>query len=75
MAKHDKINQFDDLNRINSDWTGTKYVNTTHELVDFQTDSITRIWRNVETRSFKPHWHYSIEVIMPIENFCCVLVH
>jgi len=75
MAKHDKINQFDDLNRINSDWTGTKYVNTTHELVDFQTDSITRIWRNVETRSFKPHWHYSIEVILPVENYYDVLIN
>lgn len=69
MAKHEKINQFDDLNRINSDWSGAKYINSTHELVAYHNDTIIRIWRNVETRNFKPHWHSSIEIIMPVENY------
>ena len=69
MAKHERINQFDDLNRINSDWSGSKYINTTHELVDYHNNSIIRIWRNVETRDFKSHWHSSVEVVMPVENY------
>ena len=69
MAKHEKINQFDDLNRINSDWSGAKYINSTHELVAYHNDTIIRIWRNVEKNSFKPHWHSSIEIILPIENY------
>ena len=69
MAKHEKINQFDDLNRINSDWSGAKYINSTHELVAYHNDTIIRIWRNTETRGFKSHWHSSIEVILPVENY------
>lgn len=69
MAKHEKINQFDDLNRINSDWSGAKYINSTHELVAYHNDTIIRIWRNDETRGFKSHWHSSIEIILPIENY------
>jgi len=69
MAKHEKINQFDDLNRINADWSGNKYINTTHELVDYHNNSIIRIWRNVETQDFKSHWHSSVEVVMPVENY------
>ena len=68
MAKHEKLNQFDDLNLINSDWSGTKYINSTHELVAYHNDTIIRIWRNVEPRGFKPHWHSSIEIVLPIEN-------
>lgn len=68
MAKHEKLNQFDDLNLINSDWSGTKYINSTHELVAYHNDTIIRIWRNVEPRGFKPHWHSSIEIILPVEN-------
>ena len=69
MAKHEKLNQFDDLNRINSDWSGSKYINSTHEVVAYHNDTIIRIWRNTETVSFKPHWHSSIEIIMPVENY------
>ena len=69
MAKHEKLNQFDDLNLINSDWSGTKYINSTHELVAYHNDTIIRIWRNVESRGFKPHWHSSIEMILPVENY------
>jgi len=75
MAKHEKINQFDDLNLINSDWSGSKYINTTHELVAYHNDTIIRIWRNVETRGFKSHWHSSIEVIMPVENYYDVILN
>jgi len=75
MAKHEKINQFDDLNRINSDWSGAKYINSTHELVAYHNDTIIRIWRNVETRGFKSHWHSSIEVIMPVENYYDVIIN
>lgn len=74
MAKHEKINQFDDLNLINSDWSGMKYVNSTHELVAYHNDTIIRIWRNVETKGFKSHWHSSIEVIMPVENYYDVIL-
>lgn len=69
MAKHEKINQFDDLNRINSDWSGSKYINNTHELVAYHNDTSIRIWRNIETVGFKPHWHSSIEIILPVENY------
>lgn len=68
MAKHEKNNQFERLNWVNSDWSGAKYVNSTHELVAYHNDTTIRIWRNTETRNFKPHWHSSIEIIMPEEN-------
>ncbi len=68
MAKQEKNHQFDNLNIVNSDWPGTIYEDTTHELVNYHNDTTIRIWRNTETRNFKPHWHSSIEIIMPIEN-------
>lgn len=74
MSKHEKLNQFDDLNRINSDWSGSKYINTTHELVAYHNDTIIRIWRNNETRNFKSHWHSSVEIIMPVENYYDVII-
>ncbi len=75
MAKHEKINQFDDLNRINSDWSGSKYINSTHELVAYHNDTIIRIWRNIETRGFKAHWHSSIEIVLPVENYYDVIIN
>ena len=69
MAKLDKMNQLDNLNTINSDWSGAKYVNNTHELVAYHNDTIIRIWRNTEAIGYKPHWHSSIEIIMPVENY------
>ena len=74
MAKHEKLNQFDDLNRINSDWSGAKYINSTHELVAYHNDTIIRIWRNIETIGFKSHWHSSVEIIMPVENYYNVIL-
>ena len=74
MAKHEKLNQFDDLNRINSDWSGIKYINSTHELVDYHNDTIIRIWRNVEKGGFKAHWHSSVEIVMPVDNYYNVIL-
>jgi len=74
MAKHEKLNQFDDLNRINSDWSGAKYINSTHELVAYHNDTIIRIWRNVEKVGFKAHCHSSIEVVMPVENHYDIII-
>ena len=74
MAKHDKLNQFDDLNKINSDWSGAKYINSTHELVAYHNDTIIRIWRNVEKKGFKAHWHTSIEVVLPVENYYDIIL-
>ncbi|MGN0507199.1 MAG: AraC family transcriptional regulator [Lachnospiraceae bacterium] len=68
MAKLDKMNQLENLNIINSDWPGAKYINNTHELVAYHNDTCIRIWRNTESIGYKPHWHSSIEIIMPVEN-------
>ena len=74
MAKYEKTNQFERLNQMNSDWQGTQYINTTHELVTYPNDTAIRIWRNTETHNIKPHWHSSIEIIMPEENHYTVKI-
>lgn len=38
------------------------------EYVDYLKESSIRIWLNKETTSFTRHWHYSVEIIVAIEN-------
>lgn len=43
------------------------------ELVKFLPGSSIRLWYNRERDDFSPHWHYAVEIIMPIENTYTVI--
>ncbi|MCR5503051.1 MAG: AraC family transcriptional regulator [Lachnospiraceae bacterium] len=51
----------------NADWHG-RVINFKEETDIFPQDSYIRIWRNVQTIGFLPHWHDAIEIIIPVEN-------
>ena len=65
MAESKYIDYFS----INSDYIGFRDVHDTHELVSFNNNSTLRIWYNIESSSYDPHWHTALEIIVPLENY------
>ncbi len=43
-------------------------LNGIHETVNYKNDMNTRLYLNVETEDYPPHWHIPFEIIMPVEN-------
>lgn len=52
----------------NSDWKG-RTVKGDYEIVNYQNDTIIRIWYNEQSHCYSPHWHTALEIIMPVENY------
>lgn len=46
-----------------------------HETADYRPNTNIRLYDNVESDNYPPHWHTPIEIIMPLENIytaiCC----
>ena len=49
-------------------------LNGIHETVNYKTNTNLRLYNNVETENYPPHWHTPIEIIMPVENIYSVAV-
>jgi AraC-like DNA-binding protein/mannose-6-phosphate isomerase-like protein (cupin superfamily) len=65
MPKNEKVI----LSGTNNDFKGKiEYDENDREIVDFHDNSSVRIWYNVETHGFKPHWHDAMEILMPVEG-------
>lgn len=60
---------------VNDDFTGTRYLNNTEEVVEYNNSSTVRIWFNEQTYDFDTHWHSALEVIAPSENWYDVTVN
>ncbi len=45
-----------------------EHLEGTHETVNYRTDTLMRIYDNVEDEEYPSHWHTAVEVIMPLEN-------
>ena len=43
-------------------------LNGTHETVNFKENTTLRLYDNTQYENYPPHWHTSLEIIMPIEN-------
>lgn len=72
MANENLIVPFDKdiLNRCRSiaDAMFHRTIEGEQEMVNFLPGSSLRIWYNLENTDFSMHWHYAIEIIMPLEN-------
>jgi AraC-type DNA-binding domain-containing proteins len=44
-------------------------LNKHHETVNYQGIEGVRLYHNIKTDSFPPHWHEEIEVILPLSNY------
>ncbi len=64
--KYSNIQQ--DFYSTNSDFTGSREVKNSQELVEFHNASTIRIWLNEQNIGFPAHWHSAMEIIMPVEN-------
>lgn len=64
--KYSNIQQ--DFYSINSDFTGSREVKNSQELVEFHNASTVRIWLNEQNSGYPAHWHSAMEIIMPVEN-------
>ncbi len=56
-----------DYYSTNSDFTGSREVKNTQEMVEFHDASTIRIWYNEQDYHYPPHWHSAMEIIMPVE--------
>lgn len=64
-----------DFYSINADYTGSRNLEDTQEVVEFHDNSSMRIWYNTQTEDFDTHWHSAIEIIMPVENYYDVVIN
>lgn len=63
------------LNSVaNEDFSGTRNLNNTEELVQARTRSMHRIWLNNLTNGYNEHWHPEMEIIVPIDGYYDVQV-
>ena len=60
---------------VNSDYPGYRNLLNNEELVDFHQGTLHRVWFNVQTASFSPHWHSAMEIILPVENYYDVVIN
>lgn len=56
-------------NSINSDFSGTRTMQSIQEFVEYHGEDAVRIWYNDINASFEPHWHNALEIIVPMENW------
>lgn len=58
----------------NQDYSGTRNMQDTQELIEFRSKSMHRIWLNDLNVSYSAHWHSAIEIILPLENYYDVII-
>lgn len=56
-------------NSINSDFSGTRTMQSIQEFVEYHGEDAVRIWYNDINAGFEPHWHNALEIIVPMENW------
>lgn len=56
-------------NSINSDFSGTRTMQSIQEYVEYHGEDAVRIWYNDINASFEPHRHNALEIIVPMENW------
>lgn len=44
-----------------------------HEIINFRDESLIKFYDNTDNESYPLHWHNSVEIIMPLENFYTVI--
>ena len=44
----------------------------THEIIQYKENTTLRLYDNTEYEDYPPHWHTSLEIIMPLENIYTV---
>lgn len=49
-------------------------LNGMYETINYNDQSVFRLYRNHEPENYPPHWHTGIEIIMPLENWYKVQV-
>ena len=54
---------------INSDFSGTRTLQSIQEFVEYHGEDAVRIWYNDINAGFEPHWHNALEIIVPMENW------
>ena len=53
---------------VNNDFTGSRNVADGHEIVEYHSKSMHRIWLNEQPANYDAHWHSALEIIVPAEN-------
>lgn len=62
--------QFSSFNtNINSDFSGTRTLQSIQEVVEYHGEDSVRIWYNDLNTGFDSHWHTALEIIVPMENW------
>lgn len=61
--------------KFNDDFTGSRALSQEQEIVQFKNNSTIRVWYNVETADYTPHWHSALEIIVPVENYYDVQIN
>ncbi|MCH5259806.1 MAG: helix-turn-helix transcriptional regulator [Lachnospiraceae bacterium] len=67
--------QPDPLNyNINSDFSGSRSVQSFQEFVEYHSEDAVRIWYNDQNMNYNSHWHTALEIIVPVENWYDVTI-
>lgn len=69
MSKIQMIQTGTDFYTTNSDFTGKRDVEDSHELVQFHKSTSVRVWCNEQPDGYDTHWHNALEIIIPVANY------
>jgi len=64
---------YENFNQINNDFTGTRNVQDTLEVVQYRDDTSHRVWLNDQNTGYELHWHSALEIIVPVESYYDVI--
>ncbi len=64
-----------EMYKVNLDYNGEREMSDFLETIKYRNNSAMRIWYNDISESYDMHWHNTLEIIVPIENYYDVTIN
>ena len=64
-----------EMYKVNLDYNGEREMSDFLETIKYRNNSALRIWYNDISESYDMHWHNTLEIIVPVENYYDVTIN
>lgn len=69
MAANIENRTYDNYNQVNDDFTGTRNIQDSQEVVQYRENTSHRVWLNDLAIDYEMHWHSALEIVLPVDNY------